>query len=48
MTEGLHGHVLSKDQLGRELLGALTEGLPFLGAINAVEPDLFRSAIVQD
>jgi hypothetical protein len=48
MAECFHGHILAKGQLGRELLGALPERLPFLRAINAIEPDLFDSPIVQN
>ena len=46
MAECFHGHILAKGQLGRELLGAFPERLPFLGAIYAVESDLFSSRAV--
>jgi len=48
MAKCFHGHVLAKGELGGELLGTLTERLPFLGTIDAVEPNLFGSPLVQN
>ena len=48
MAECFHGHFLAKGQLGGELFSALPEHLPLLRTINAIEPDLFGSPIVQD
>jgi hypothetical protein len=48
MAECVHCRILAKGQLGGELLGTLPERLPFLWAINAIEPNLFGFAIVEN
>jgi hypothetical protein len=48
MAEGPDRHFLAKEKHGGELLGALSERLPVLRAINAIQPDLFGFASVQN
>jgi hypothetical protein len=38
----------SENQVGREVLGAVAERLGFLRRVNAVQPDTFAHAVVED
>jgi len=47
-VDSLDVYSLPKNEVGGELLGSGSEGLAFLGAVDAVKPDLHRVLIVQD
>lgn len=45
---GAQFHLFAEDVRGGELFGSLAECLVALGAVDAVEADFFRIAVVQD